>query len=917
MSRILSERTDEVLDRILDAVEHDGASVDDAVQQALEGEPEDVVEQVRGMLPNLFGEGDLLDQGVFGAAPQIGRRLALSEDGATEQEFAAGDEIGAYRLLEEIGRGGMGVVFLAERADDQFRQEVAIKLLSGSMVGRAARRRFLEERQFLADLTHPSIARLLDGGVTESGDPYLVMERIRGQRIDRYCEERRLPVEERLALFLDVCDAVQAAHRKLIVHRDLKPANILVSEDGQVKLLDFGIASLLDVDGESSAATRTMVRAFTPEYASPEQLRGERAAVPSDVYSLGVLLYCLLVGRPPVEIRGLDLVEATRLLVEGEPVPPSRTLRSGSPDRAARSRSRRVRGDLDNVTLKALAKDANVRYGSVAELAADLRSHLAGLPVAARAATPSYRARKFLARHRVGVAATAAILLSLLLGLWMTRMQAREAAAQRDRAQTEATKAELVAGFLVDLFAAADPFAEELEEPSARQLLERAERRIDDELQDAPAARAEMLAAIGRAYRGIGDLARGRALLEESLRLYRGLDRPEPAELAEALVEMAITVNRQDFGRARALSEEALAVLDDAGLDAPSLRARTSALMARLGDTPSEQKERLFRHALELHRLAGEEAGAEVANIVQNLGSVLEARGEFEESVRLKRESLQMIERSLGVEHPMYYQVTNNLGLVLQLRGDLVGAERHYRQAVTGLERRLQADHPALANPYSNLGKVLLDLGRRDQAELYIEAAARIGSADPDPSFSTAGQQINLATLRREQGRFAESTHLYEQARSFLGEHLGAEHAAVARLDSLIGQVLRLQGDDLAAANVLERVLTIQARSSPRDRALAESRRHLGGVLCDRGEFERGPALVEQGCDGFESLELDPIRTAECALERASCSVGSEVTAGRHLERVEQILRGRLPDDHFLWDRLQGVRDRLDRGGPP
>ena len=896
-------------------------AVEDAVQRVLADESEEVAAQVQALLPDLFEQNDLLDLGVFGAAPELGRRLATPDGDGGEDELAPGDQVGVYRLVEEIGRGGMGVVFLAERDDDQYRQKVAIKLLSGAIVGRKLRDRFLRERQFLADLAHPSVAKLLDGGVTEGGDPYLVMELIRGRRIDEYCEEHDLSVEERLGLFLSVCDAVQAAHRKLIVHRDLKPANILVSDDGQVKLLDFGIASLLDPEGAPSAATRTQLLAFTPEYASPEQLRGERAAVPSDVYSLGVLLYCLMVGRPPVEIRGLDFVEATRLLMEHEPVPPSRALRSGASDADARARSRRVRGDLDNVVLKALAKEPDARYGSVAELAADLRNHLAGLPVSARAATASYRARKFVARNRVVVFAATGILVSLLLGLAMALIQSREAAAQRDLARAEATKAELVAGFLVGLFDAADPFGSVPEEPSARQLLERAERRIGSELQELPESRAELTAAIGRAYRGLGDLAKARVLMDEALGIYRELEDPDPSSFANVMMEMAVTVERQDFEQARALAEKSLEVLDSAGLESPKQRARAIALQARLTDTPGEEKERLYRKALELHRTAGDERSSEVARLVQNLGSAVEARGDFEQSVRLKRRALEMVEEELGVDHPMYFQLTNNLGYVLQLRGDLVGAERHYRQAALGLERGLEGDHPALANPYSNLGKVLIDLGRRDEAAEYVEAAARIGSADPEPSFSTAGQQINLATLRREQGRTVEALALYRQARSFLGSHLGEGHAGVARVDSLIGQVLRLRGDSAGAVEVFERTLEIQQQSPPRDRALAETRRQLGGMLCERGQFERGGNLVELGCRGFENLGLDPMRFAECAIERASCSVADPSSSLERLDRARATLKdalaGPLPDDHFLWRRIGEVDRRIREGRSP
>ncbi|HVS64909.1 MAG TPA: serine/threonine-protein kinase [Thermoanaerobaculia bacterium] len=912
-------RLDRVLERILDAVELEGVELEDAAESALGGQPEAVRLQVEALLPRLLEPAELLDRGFQHAAPQLGERLAEAS-WQLGPKNRAGDRLGPYRLLRELGRGGMGVVYLAERADRQYDQRVAIKLVS-STPGTVALSRFLRERQFLADLQHPAIARLLDGGVTDAGDPYLVMELVEGRPIDRHCNRLDAPVEERLAVFLDVCDAVHYAHRRLIVHRDLKAANILVTDEGAVKLLDFGIARLLDTEDNGESATRTVLRAFTPEYASPEQIRGERVGIPSDVYSLGVLLYRLLTERAPYRTTGVDPAEVSRVVSEVEPQVPSRRISEEADGPRAQKLARRLRGDLDNIVLKALAKRPEERYADVAELAADLRRHLEGRPVVARSATRTYRLGKLLRRHRLGVAAAAAIVASLILGLALTARQARQTAEERDRAQREAAKAATVAAFLTELFDSADPYLSGATEPSVRDLLERGERRIATDLADHLEARADLLGAIGGAYRSLGDYARAQPLTEEALALQRALRPPDPSGLVRALLDHAgVRESHGDSEGARRLYAEAVDRLEASGSEPSVELADGLAGLAGLPDTPRDDKEGLYRRAIETRERAEPGADAEKARLLQDLAVVYEERGEFARATRLKREALRMTEESLGPDHPMVHLVTSNLALAVWIQGDFAEAEGLYRAAAAGLEQSLGRDHPDLANTYSSFGKLLLELGRRDEAAWFVESAARLGGAVPGESYATSAHQVNVATLRREQGRTAEALALYESALAYFRERLGEEHAAVARLESLIAQCLRIDGEPARAERLFRRALTIQEQGHPHDRALAETRRGLGGLLCARGAFREGAPVVERGCEGIVATGVaDPLRAAECLLDRASCRIaaGREALGLRLLDEAEALLAESLPDDHYLWDRARRIEGLASAGVAP
>ncbi|HET7373170.1 MAG TPA: serine/threonine-protein kinase, partial [Gemmatimonadaceae bacterium] len=380
--------------------------------------------------------------------------------------------VGPYRLLRKLGEGGMGVVYLAERSGDGFKQTVALKLIRGGFATASLETRLLEERRILARLEHPGIARFIDGGSTPSGQPYVAMEYIEGVDLVQYCATRGLSLRRRLALFAAVCDAVHYAHQQLVVHRDLKPGNILVTKDGRPKLLDFGLAKVLEDDG-SMDATQTAPW-VTLAYASPEQLRRGRISTLTDIYALGVVLYELLAGRRPHEMTGLAPAEMVRVVCEENAKPPSAVAEADvSGDMSAERLRRTIRGDLDVISLKALAKEPDRRYDSAGALAEDVRRYLDGRPVLARPDSVWYRASKFAARHRAGVAAAALVLFFLTAGLGVALWQASVARTARHRAEAALRQSDDVTSFLLGLVAASDPTSARVDTVAAREILRR------------------------------------------------------------------------------------------------------------------------------------------------------------------------------------------------------------------------------------------------------------------------------------------------------------------------------------------------------------------------------------------------------------------------------------------------------------
>jgi serine/threonine-protein kinase len=635
----------------------------------------------------------------------------LDSTPAELDHVAATSRIGPYRIVGLIGRGGMGAVYLAERADDQYRKRVALKLLpSWSAADEHRVRRFIEERQILAALEHPDIARLLDGGVTPDGLPWFAMEYVEGTPIDKYCDERKLSIEHRLQLFCRVCQAVEYAHRNLVVHRDLKPANILVRADGTVKLLDFGIAKLLNDEAASRTAelTQTHERFMTPLFASPEQVRGETASTASDVYALGVLLYGLLAGRGPYRIATAQPHEVARAVLEQEPeLPSAAVLQTAGGEGIAR----RLRGDLDAIVLKAMEKDQRRRYASVEQLEADVRRYLAGIPVVARPATRLYRAWKFLGRHRVAIAVGSAVATLTIGLLGVAIWESASSAFQRGRANAANSRLE---GTLLRAIQSAGAG----QALSRRDLLDKAVTIFEQE--PVSTARAQFLLTIGQIYSRIGEPERARDLLGRSITLSREGDQPQA--LARAL----------------------------------SIRG---GLLAEAHDLAAAEKD--YRDALQLDRRAFGERHSEVARTLNGLAAVRVLQQRFVEAESLSRNALSIDSAQSGGNRGGIARSLRGLGSARLAQGDYGSAAKYYSDALSLLPQKNADDSLVVAETILDLATALKGKGDPPADSLYLyglqlqrrAAAASLVASQADADWLHA-LRVAAPSVRQAGGTF-------------------------------------------------------------------------------------------------------------------------------------------------------------------
>ena len=722
-----------------------------------------------------------------------------------------GRRIGAYRVLRELGRGGMGVVYLAERDDGQYQQRVAVKLLRASPDAEDLRRRFVAERQILASLKHRGIAQLLDGGVTDGQLPFLVMEYVDGAPITAYCDRRRLGIDARLQLFRDVCFAVHYAHQNLIIHRDIKPGNILVTPDGGVKLLDFGIAKLLNpaLGPLDQPLTRTELRAMTPEYASPEQIRGDVVTTASDVYALGVVLYELLCGRRPyyftsgspaewMEVVGARVPDRPSSAVT-RPVPreASKATRPPVPEEMAHARGvsvERLRhllsGDLDAIVMMALRKEATDRYGSADLLWEDLQRYLDGLPVLAHRGSRVYRARKFFGRHRVESAAAGLVALSLAVGAGFAFRQASFAARERDgaeHARTDAEQAlrqsETVTSFLVGLFDATTATAT-AGPVTAQDLLRRGIAQVA-RLDDQPLVQARMIEAIARVQMTMAQYPEARTALERSLALRVAGLGPNHADVAATLLYLGEVERRTGrYHEADSLTRRSLAIRTTAlGARDPTIAdvlAQISMIAVYLSDLRGAEE--MSRRALQIRR---ESFGANDPLIGTSLelhASHLRRLGREAEAEAELREAIAIHQAASGPRSAEAAGLQLRLAdLVLEARGDTSQSESLMRSALATLRASLGSDHPRTGWAMGDLAGLLSARGKHEEAgELARNGRDIIQRAFGAEHPNSADMTGQLVAVYRRAGRFAEGERLEREALTVFERTLGQNHSAYA-----------------------------------------------------------------------------------------------------------------------------------------
>jgi serine/threonine protein kinase/tetratricopeptide (TPR) repeat protein len=752
------------------------------------------------------------------------------------QELPAGLRVGPYAIERELGRGGMGAVYLAARADQAFEKKVAIKVTRGTLGSPEAVERFKRERQILARIEHPNVARLLDGGATDDGLPYIVMEYIEGRPLHAYCDERRLPTAARLRLFLTVCSAVEYAHHKLIVHRDLKPGNILVTADGVPHLLDFGIAKLIDPDAGPGALQATQV-AFTPWYASPEQVLGDPITTATDVYSLGVLLYELLTGHGPYRLSTLAPLDVMRAVVEQEPEAASaaidRTVRFASADggpgvrltpvSVSRTREgtperlrQKLRGDLDAILMTALRKEPDRRYPSVEAFAQDIRSYLEGRPVGARKNNALYRAGKWLTRNRWGVG-VGAVVFALAAGAAANAVvQSRRVARARDRAERVST-------FLVDLFTVADPGQARGNTVTAREVLDKGADRIREDLAEQPEVRADLMDTMSKVYNGLGLYDRGADLARESLAFRRQAADRDPQALAHTLNLLGnILMDKGELKQAEGVYRESLELYrrlyGGESLEVAKMLNNLSSVIDPQGR--SEESDRLLLEALEIKRKRLPPDDPSIATTLANIGVNLYRRGDVAGSEVRLREALAIQREAYGEDHPEVAFTMQQVAVLLDEQGRYPEAEQAYREALAIQRKVLGQEHPDIVSTLTNLADTLSHAGRLDDAEdVYLEALPMSRKLFGPETTDTAHLLVGLGDLERRRGRLGEGEAAAREALAIRETQLGPEHPDAAEARALLGRVL-LDGKRYAeaetallrAAELLDKQPTLESR---------------------------------------------------------------------------------------------------------
>ena len=794
----------------------------------------------------------------------------------------------------------MGTVFVARRDDDVHHHPVAVKLMQMGLESEEMLRRFRREREILAGLQHPNIARLLDGGTADDGRPYLVMELVdSGVPIDQFCQEQELDIPQRLRIFQKVCAAVHFAHQQLVVHRDLKPGNILVTPEGDPKLLDFGIAKLLSTQDFPVTVVTTMPghSPMTPSWASPEQMRGERIATSSDIYALGILLYRLLCGAHPYQLDGCTYAEAIRIVCEEEPQPPSTRLLQGDASQEERQRSRQVAGDLDDIVLKALRKDPRQRYSSAEQLAQDIERHLTGLPVEARKGTFSYRAGKFVRRHRVGVASAATALVLLLVFIGALLFQQQQVIAQRDRFEN-------IAEFLIDVFENPNPKGSADPNLTARELLERGAADLEARLQDQPAARADMHAVIGLSFHGLGRHDESMEQLRASLELRQSLLEPDHPKIAESLQRMAQVASDQgDYAQAEDFCRRALEIRRRVHrpphADLADSQYRLAWILERQGDYDTAGVH--YRQALDAARQLDEPEL--LASILTSYGILRRLTADYDTSQTLLDEALVLRRELFGEHHALTVDTRNSLGLLYDAQGRFDEAEASFNLALDAARQIYEGPHNTVASILGNLAKVLTEKGRFDEAEaVYLEALdlEKTFYGGPHPHIAT--HLGRLAFLYRRMERHEEAAQSARQALEMRRRLFGDSHKDVAlSCDYLATSLIRLERYDEAEA-LFEEAIAIYRRTVGEDHPqLAKSLNNYASLLFELERKGEAKELFGQSLQILRTVHGDDhpeVGNLSFNLGYMHHQAGELEQAASHYQTAVRIARGSLGDDH-------------------
>ena len=823
--------------------------------ETLREESPQLYEDLKNLLELAENSQNFLEEGRDKYLNTLFKDLAAESAPETEEDFVP-RKVGRYKLLKPIGRGGMGNVYLAERVDGLFERKTAIKFVRTELNNREVKKRFNREKKIQASLDHPSIARLYDASTDEHGVPFLVMEYVDGHPITTYSNENQLSVKQRVELFISVCQAVQYAHQNLIIHRDLKPSNIMVNPEGECKLLDFGIAKLLDQSGDLPELTRSGQQYFSMKYAAPEQIQNRPVNTLTDVYSLGVLLYQLLTGSLPYTITEQTTYGEFERKICDEPVP-----KPSSIVRKSKDLYKQLQGDMDNIILKSLEKSPDRRYRSAEALADDLKRYLHNLPVSARPVGVVYRSRKFIQRNKKISSFATVLLIMILSGLYYHTTEISEerdiAEIQRDLAELEAAKTARVSEFVVSLFEQSDPYSSSGKELTVGNILAQGRDRIET-LDEAPLVQAEMYMVLARVYRSLAEHETAHNLSGQALTLLENQALPDSVSLASAWTMRAYTLSSLGrYGEAEEAHRQALELTSPENKPVMAERLNNLGLavfsLGRLGES-----QELLEEALNLRRAELSES-AELAASLNNLALVLAAQDKRKEAEPLYRAALEMRQSVLGNEHPTTTYSMTNLATLLDQMNHLEEAEAGYREALRLRRNIFGDDHPAVASVLYQIGWLQSRRGQLDQARVHLEEALEIRSRVLGADHPSTAVILNaVAVVATDMGEVDQAEQWLRRALSIYRSVFGDSHHDIALVIGNLGKTMQVKGNFNEAERLLLQALEMNRRELGMEhRHVADNLRSLAELELAEGNTKQAADYVASAREILDALGLD------------------------------------------------------------
>ncbi|MDZ7715833.1 MAG: serine/threonine-protein kinase [Balneolaceae bacterium] len=832
-----------------------------------------------------------------------------------EQESASslvGKTIDQYTITKLIGHGGMGSVFLAERADEAYNRPIALKVMRRGMDTPSNVARFERERNILANLDHPNIARLLDGGVTEAGLPYLVMEYVEGISLLDYCDSKKLNIDKRLSLFKEVCQAVKHAHTNATIHRDLKPSNILVTDEGNVKVLDFGIAKLLEPEDPESTLlqTRTGARMLTLGYAAPEQLESKAITTATDSYTLGILLYELLVGVHPFDMDDKDLTQIEQIIRSKEPSLPSNkfsNLPTETQKKLARKRNttaaailKLLSGDLDAIVIKALRKEPESRYSSAEQLLEDLQRREQNLPVIAREDTFRYNSSKFIRRHKTGISVAAGFLL-LIIGF--TVFYTWQITEERNKARIEAQKAEEVTEFLTRIFEGSNPSVPKSDSIPVRHFLETGVKRIN-EIEEQPEVKAALMTTMGRVYSNLGQYERSDTLHEEALKLSKKIYKDPHEDLAKSYVMMAVNEKELDnFAAAESLYKKGINILEKLGNRPDSLYSSSLSNLALLYEEIGEHQKAIPFHkkAVALDKKNYPEGHEKIGISLNHLAVAQDKNGNFQKALKNYEKALKILKNQLGNDHQRTAITTHNIAILYRNLGMIDRAMPMMKEALKMKKAIYGNEHIVVVSSLAGMGHLYRETGQIEKSISSFKKTLDIVSNThgdssmysgimmfslgatylQDGSFSKAEQLFRksihilervlgpegsylaipkhmLGKVFLKQEKLSEAQNEFRETKSILIKHYETSHPYYAGLMKSLGR-LKIAQDSLQKAHFyLNKSIEVFEQKLPDNHwKLAESRLLFGKVLYHQGNYDESRQLLQQSIPNIQKFRGD------------------------------------------------------------